>query len=90
MMPRSDTPQVKGMQILTFGILSLFCFGVVLGPIAWIQGNAALTAIDRGGADPVQRGTVNAGRWCGIVGTFLWTLYIIFYIIGTIDNLGKH
>ena len=67
------------------GIVSLFCFGVVLGPIAWILGNQALAAIDAGQADPGERGNVTAGRVCGIIGTCLnliglliWGLYFLF------------
>jgi len=72
--------EVKGSQILTMGILSFFCFGIILGPMAYIQGNNALAAIDQGQADPSQRGNVNAGRICGLIGGILSLLSIILNI----------
>ena len=59
---------VKGGQILTMGILSFVCFGIILGPVAYVQGTNALAAIDRGEADPCQRGKSSAGRICGLIG----------------------
>ena len=63
--------------ILVLGILSIFCFGIILGPIAWILGNNALKS---GYVDPSQAGQISAGRICGIIGTVLSILSIIYYI----------
>lgn len=70
----------NGTTILVMGILAFFCFGIILGPIAWVMGNSALKAIDSGLANPSERGTVSAGRICGIIATFLNIFYIIIYV----------
>lgn len=84
--------QVKGGQILTMGILSFICFGVILGPIAFVQGTNALAAIDRGEADPSQRGAASAGRICGLIGGILAVILIIVRsgaIITTLSHGGR-
>ena len=82
--------QVKGSQILTMGILSFVCFGIILGPIAFVQGTNALAAIDRGEADPSQRGQVNAGRICGLIGGILSAVLIVVRIVALVGVLGSH
>jgi hypothetical protein len=68
--------QVNGTMILVMGILSVIgCLSIILGPIAMVMGNNAMKAIDTGRADPSQRGVVNAGKICGIIG-------LIFGILG--------
>ncbi len=60
----------RGAMILTFGILSIACcppFGIA----AWIMGNTDLAQIEAGMMDPSGKGTTNAGRICGIIGTIL-------------------
>ena len=73
--------------ILILGIASIFIFGIILGPIAWILGNNALKS---GAVDPAQIGQVNIGRICGIVGTILSALGIIIYIVLIAGILGGH
>ena len=84
--------QVKGSQILTMGILSFVCFGIILGPVAFVQGTKALAAIDRGEADPTQRGQVSAGRICGLIGGILSLILLIvrFGAIGAALSHGGH
>lgn len=79
--PGVYTEQVNGTTILVLGIVAFFCFGIVLGPIAWIMGNNALAAIDAGRADPSQRGTVVAGRICGMIATILSAIWIVTYAV---------
>jgi hypothetical protein len=73
----------KGTTILVLGILSLIICGIILGPIAWIMGNSAMGEIN---ASPqvnwTNRGSVNAGRICGIIGTCLSVLIIIVVVAG--------
>ena len=60
----------RGAMILTFGILGIACcfpFGIA----AWIMGNTDLAQIEAGMMDPSGKGTTNAGRICGIIGTIL-------------------
>ena len=66
----------QGTTILVLGILSILCCGI-LGPIAWIMGNNAMAEIDRNPAAYTNRGSVQAGRICGIIGTVLWAIGII-------------
>ena len=63
----------EGGTILTYGLLGIFCCGI-FAPVAWVSGNSALAKY--GDNDPGDRGTVQAGRILGIVGTVLWLLYI--------------
>ena len=60
----------RGTMILTFGILGIACcfpFGIA----AWIMGNTDLPQIEAGMMDPSGKGTTNAGRICGIIGTIV-------------------
>ena len=61
---------------LVLGILGIVLCGV-LGPFAWFIGNKEVKAIDEGRRDPTNRGTANAGRIMGIVGTVLLGLGIV-------------
>ena len=65
--------RMQGGGVLTYGLLGMFCCGI-FAPIAWINGNNALR--DYGDQDPGDRGTVQAGRILGIIGTVLWALYL--------------
>jgi Domain of unknown function (DUF4190) len=70
----------QGTIILVLGILSLVICGL-LGPVAWIMGNNALAEIDRNPAAYTNRGSVQAGRICGIIATVLLILTVLFVII---------
>jgi hypothetical protein len=74
----------QGTTILVLGILSLVVCGI-LGPIAWNMGNKALREID---ASPqvtyTNRGNVNAGRICGIIGTAFLALGAVFVVIAVL------
>ncbi|MCS6978251.1 MAG: DUF4190 domain-containing protein [Gemmatales bacterium] len=61
----------RGVLILVLGILSLFFFGIILGPIAWILGNSDLKKIRAGVMDPEGEQMTNVGRILGMVGTIL-------------------
>ena len=67
--PMGGGPMVNGQTIMIMGIVSIFCFGIVLGPIAWVQGNAALKTLDTYGDPTNQRSPVTTGRLCGMIGT---------------------
>lgn len=66
--------------MLVLGILSLFFFGIVLGPVAAFMGTSALREIDANPAMYTNRGTVVAGRILGIVGTVLSVIGIIYVV----------
>jgi len=65
---------------LVLGILGLIICGV-LAPFAWSMGNKELAAIDEGRRPPENRGTANAGRILGIVGTVLLALGILVFLL---------
>lgn len=76
-MPAYVPPQYiytsRATSVLVLGILSLVVCSV-MGPIAWAMGNEELRRIDIGQTPGLTRGTVVAGRICGIVGTALLVL----------------
>ncbi len=75
----------RGGTVLTYGILGFFCCGI-LAPVAWITGNNALAAY--GDSDPGDRGTVQAGRIMGIVGTILWGLWLSATFLSGVSGSG--
>jgi hypothetical protein len=73
-------PHPRGVTVLVLGILSFFCLGIVLGPIAIVMGTNTLKEIDANPLAYNNRGQVNAGRICGIIGTILSVIGIIVVI----------
>ncbi len=73
----------RGTTVLVLGILGLVfgCFGVILGPIAWVMGNNDLREMDQGIMDPAGRGNTQAGRICGIIAACWGALCSIFAIL---------
>lgn len=65
---------------LVLGILGLPFFCGILAPFAWMMGQRELQAIDGGLRDPANRGTAQAAKVLGIVGT-------IFLGIGVLVGL---
>jgi hypothetical protein len=76
--------------VLVLGILSLVVCGL-LGPVAWSMGSKALREMDAdAGVTYSNRGSVTAGRVCGIVGTvfmaigvFVFALVILAAVAGS-------
>jgi len=84
--PAPHLKQSRGGVVLALGILSIVLgggcgIGIILGIIAWIMGNNDLKEIDQGTMDPSGRGTVQAGKICGVIGTILGGLYIVIGLI---------
>ncbi len=76
-----DHPQAT--TILVLGILGIVVCGV-LAPFAWVMGNRALAEIDASHGRMGGRGSVQAGRICGIVGTVLLGLGLLmlaFFVV---------
>lgn len=69
----------QATTILVLGILSIVVCGF-LAPFAWVMGNNELAAIDAGRRPPENRGTANAGRILGIIGTVLLAVGVLFLI----------
>ena len=59
-----------------YGVLSVTC-----GPLAIYFGMKAHRLIREGKADPNSRGMATAGKICGIIGTCIGGLYIMFVIV---------
>ena len=75
----------RGTLILVLGILGL----VVCAPLAiaaWVMGSGDLKQMDAGTMDPSGRGTTNAGKICGIVGTILLIIGVI--VFGILFSIG--
>lgn len=81
------TPAVNAQMILIFGILGVTILHI-LAPFAWYLGNQALATLDRYGDPLLQRSSVNTGRICGIIGTCLWGVGLLFAIIYFIVMIG--
>lgn len=75
-----DHPQATTTLVL--GILGLVLCQV-LSPFAWIMGSRVVGEIDRSRGAYGGRGLANAGRICGIVGTWLIviTIGLIFVFV---------
>ena len=67
----------RGTLILILGILSIPCCGLFTGIPAIILGKNALAEIDANPAAYGNRGQVNAGYICGIIGTVLSVIGIV-------------
>ncbi|HXR47238.1 MAG TPA: hypothetical protein VN784_07325 [Candidatus Limnocylindrales bacterium] len=83
----------RGTLILVLGILGL----VVCAPLAiaaWVMGAGDLKQIDAGTMDPSGRGTTQAGKICGIIGTILLIIGVIIcgiiFLIGFAAALAQH
>lgn len=72
--------QSQATTALVLGILGIVICGI-LAPFAWNIGNKELAAIDSGRRPPENRGTANAGRILGIVGTVLLAIGLVFLIL---------
>lgn len=73
-----DHPQ--GTTVLVLGICSLvFC--LLLGPVAWIMGNNAIQEIDANPSRYGNRGSVSAGRICGMIASVLMAIGVVVLII---------
>ena len=83
----------RGTLILVFGILSLVICAP-LGIAAWIMGNTDLKEMTAGTMDPSGRGITNGGRICGIIGTVLMILGVVFFVIvmlfGMVAGVAAH
>jgi hypothetical protein len=78
----------RGNTVLIMGILSLvlivFCFGPILGPVAWIMGNGVRRdAVAAGWPEP---GNNKTGRICGIVGTVVLLLGVLGFILSVANG----
>jgi hypothetical protein len=78
---RRDLMPHRGSAVLTLGILSLVICGIIFGPIAWVMGHTDLAEMRAGRMDPEGEGVTNAGKICGIIGTFLHGSITLIYLL---------
>jgi len=77
---RPTVEHPNGTTILVLGILSLVVCGL-LGPVAWSMGNNAVREMNANQAVEYRnRGNVTAGRVCGIIGSVLLAIQVLFFI----------
>lgn len=69
--------QSKATMILVFGILGIVCCGL-LAPVAWYMGKNEVRMIEAGQLPASTLGTAKAGMICGIVGTILLALSLVW------------
>jgi hypothetical protein len=73
----------QGTTILVLGILSLVICQL-LGPVAWVMGNNAIAEIDSNPTAYSNRGTVQAGRICGIVSSVMLIIAVVILVIALV------
>ena len=81
-MSQSPYPEAsQATTALVLGILGIVICGGILSPFAWVMGNKEMEAIDAGRRPPENRGTANAAKILGIVGTVLLGIGIILVVL---------
>lgn len=65
---------------LVLGIVGILSGLLVLSPVAWWLGKQALAEIDAAPGVYSNRGSAQAGRICGIIGTGILTLVVLFFV----------
>jgi hypothetical protein len=78
-MPGGYPEQSQATTVLVLGILSIVLCQI-LGPIAWKLGNDELKAITDRRRPPDGQAMAQAGKICGIVGTALLGVAVLFLI----------
>lgn len=74
-------PVKEASEALTYALIGIFCFGIILGPIAISKGSKALNIINE---DPGYegRGKATAGIIIGIID-------IIFFIVAILIQIAR-
>jgi predicted Zn finger-like uncharacterized protein len=87
---RRDCEPHRATLVLVLGIISLVVgfVGFFTGLAAWIMGSADLKKMDAGEMDPSGKGTTQAGKVCGIIGTIFQGMMLLF-VAGMI-GLGSY
>jgi hypothetical protein len=75
----------KALWSMISGIISLFCCGVVLGPVAIVLSNQAKSEIAATGGTQPGLGQAKAGLILGIIGIVGW-VFIILVRLSTINS----
>ena len=94
-LPRGPVPPTGGpyaepsqaATVLVLGILSIVLCQI-LGPVAWKLGSDEIRAIAEGRRPPDGLGLAQAGRICGIIGSCLLGLALLFLIFSLLALLA--
>ena len=73
-------PHPQGTAVLVLGIVGIVVCGIA-AVVAWVMGNKALKEIDANPSAYSNRQLVVIGRILGIIGTILWAVVIVGYVI---------
>lgn len=85
--PGSVMQPHRGVLILVLGILGIvLCF--VCGIVAWVMGNGDLKLMAAGQMDPTGMGLTKAGKICGIVGTVLGCIGLLWIVAVFVLGIG--
>jgi len=79
--------QSQAATVLVLGILSIVLCQL-LGPVAWKLGSDEIRAITEGRRPPDGLGLAQAGRVCGIVGSCLLGLALLFLLFSLLALLA--
>jgi len=83
----------RGTVVLVLGILGLVLCAP-LGIAAWVMGSGDMREMDAGTMDPAGRGTTQAGKICGMIGTILFAISLvifgIIFMFGLAAGLTHH
>jgi hypothetical protein len=74
--PHNRRAAHRGTLILVLGILSLVAVQI-LGPVAWLLGNADLREMRAGRMDPSGESQTNIGRVLGMISTLLMVVSLV-------------
>lgn len=74
----ADHPQ--SVTVLVLGILGLVLCQLI-SPFAWSMGNRIVREIDASNGQIGGRGTANAGRICGMIGTIILGVSLLFVVV---------
>ena len=79
--------QSQAATVLVLGILSIVLCQI-LGPVAWKLGSDEIRAITAGRRPPDGLGLAQAGRICGIIGSCLLGLALLFLLFSLLALLA--
>ncbi|MFH1502433.1 MAG: DUF4190 domain-containing protein [Candidatus Eisenbacteria bacterium] len=81
--PQMGMKPSRGGAVLTLGILGIvICF--ILGIIAWVMGKGDLREMQEGKRDPSGEQLTKAGMICGIIGTILGVVGLLWWLIAVV------
>jgi uncharacterized membrane protein YqhA len=67
-------------QALIFAIIGVFCFGLILGVLAFRKANSVIKIMDQYGVAQDKRGIAMGAKILGLVDVVLWALVLILRV----------